>query len=266
MFHSAERFRTLQGCCLSRTAPVLGDRAACRLTIHAGIEDAYTGWPGLLEQSIPECWTAGGTLPRPPSETSQHVFIINSIWAAKVILRLKQVDVPVRRVFGITEISSSAMTENSQSIRCDCCDCVGLLLHFPNRWVTNPQIWLQLDWAMEGRVYLSIILLSEQSNFVSMLGILGGKRTIGHKFMDPVVRLQFSCLLLVLEPCDEKGLMFCVKLRSCVLKLSDLSYHPFFLWRIGLIHLVEKKKDCNAFNLFGFSRPVISLGSVLFRR
>lgn len=59
--------------------------------------------------------------------------------------------------------------------------------------------------------------------------------------------------------------MFFVKRRSYVMKLSYLSYHPSFLSRIGMIvHLVDKK-DCDACNLCGFSRPLIPLGSVFFR-
>jgi hypothetical protein len=41
---------------------------------------------------------------------------------------------------------------------------------------------------------------------------------------------------------------------------------PAFLLKIGMVHLVDRKKDCDAFNLFSFSRPVISLGPVIFWR
>ena len=178
-----------------------GGRAASRLTIHAGVVDADTRWPGCLESSMPECWTAGGTC---HGHFQKHR---NMSFSLKVFGRQNWSYDWNRWTFLFEEFSESlryhvrqrSMTENSHSMRCDSCDWVGSLLPLPQYVSYNPLIWSQLGWAVEGRVYFGI-LVSEQSKFVSMLGILGRKRTIGHTFMGPLVRLQFSCLLLVLEP------------------------------------------------------------------
>ena len=116
-----------------------GCRAASRLTAHAGIEDAGTRWSGCLESSMPECWTAGGTC---HGHLQKHR---NMSFSLTVFGRQNWCYFWNRWMFLSEEFSESlryyvrqqSMTENSHSMRCDCCDCVGSLLHFPSMWVTT---------------------------------------------------------------------------------------------------------------------------------